>query len=298
MKEEQRNEIKVGLTVIAGLLVLLFGFSVFKNWSIGKEQFELRMHFPQSSGLQRGDQVSVNGVRCGEVADVRLENGGVLVTALIESDVVVHQDAVPVIQMLELMGGKKIDIRQTSDGIPVDAGLVLRGRVDPDIAGALGVLGQAEGNITSITAQADSLLRSLNAVAGDKALISSVKETVANLHAITGDLRGYISRNDDKLDRITGNLLRLTDRADTLMADLQPRIGTGIDKAETVLGNADSLVTDVRTLLAEIRDSRGLLHTALHDTTLVRRMDAMLVKLDSLSSIIINGEFRTSISLF
>jgi phospholipid/cholesterol/gamma-HCH transport system substrate-binding protein len=298
VKEEQRNEIKVGLTVIAGLLVLLFGFSVFKNWSIGKEQFELRMHFPQSSGLQRGDQVSVNGVRCGEVADVRLENGGVLVTALIESDVVVHQDAVPVIQMLELMGGKKIDIRQTSDGIPVDAGLVLRGRVDPDIAGALGVLGQAEGNITSITAQADSLLRSLNAVAGDKALISSVKETVANLHAITGDLRGYISRNDDKLDRITGNLLRLTDRADTLMADLQPRIGTGIDKAETVLGNADSLVTDVRTLLAEIRDSRGLLHTALHDTTLVRRMDAMLVKLDSLSSIIINGEFRTSISLF
>lgn len=298
MKEEQRNEIKVGLTVIAGLLVLLFGFSVFKNWSIGKDQYELRMHFPQSSGLQRGDQVSVNGVRCGEVADVRLENGGVLVTALIESDVVVHQDAVPVIQMLELMGGKKIDIRQSSSGAPADAGFVLRGRVDPDIAGALGVLGQAEGDITSITAQTDSLLRSLNAVVGDKALISSVKETVANLHAITGDLRGYVSRNDDKLDRITGNLLRLTDRADTLLADLQPRIGTGIDKAETVLGNTDSLVTDVRSLLAEIRDSRGLLHTALHDTTLVRRIDAMLVKLDSLSSIIINGEFRTRVSLF
>lgn len=298
MKEEQRNEIKVGLTVIAGLLVLLFGFSVFKNWSIGKDQYELRMHFPQSSGLQRGDQVSVNGVRCGEVADVRLENGGVLVTALIESDVVVHQDAVPVIQMLELMGGKKIDIRQSSSGAPADAGFVLRGRVDPDIAGALGVLGQAEGDITSITAQTDSLLRSLNAVVGDEALISSVKETVANLHAITGDLRGYVSRNDDKLDRITGNLLRLTDRADTLLADLQPRIGTGIDKAETVLGNADSLVTDVRSLLAEIRESRGLLHTALHDTTLVRRMDAMLVKLDSLSSIIINGEFRTRVSLF
>ena len=298
MKDHRKNEIKVGLTVVAGLLILLFGFSVFKNWTLGKAQYEIRMHFPTSSGLQTGDQVSVNGVRAGAVSTVTLEDAGVMVTAMIDQNFAVYREGLPVIQMIELMGGKKIDIRQLGEGVPADAGFIMQGKVEPDIAGALGALGDMQGNIQNIGIQADSLLRSINGVMGDKRFIASLKETVGNLHTLSGDLRRYVSRNEGNIERITINLAALTTRADTMLAELQPRVSSTLGKTDRLLGNADTLITGVRELITEIRASRGLLHTAVFDTNLVRRFDSMLGKLDSLSNIIINGEFTTNISLF
>ncbi|PLX31822.1 MAG: hypothetical protein C0600_04715 [Ignavibacteria bacterium] len=298
MKEQQRNEIKVGLTVVTGLIIILVGFSYFKDWSVGRSEYSIRMHFPTSAGLDVGDKVSVNGVRAGKVLSVDLRNGGVDVEAVISSDVEVKEHAIPVIQMLELMGGKKIDIVQGADGAPLPAGVVLEGRVDPDVAGALGLLGDMQGNVKDIGVQADSLLRSINAIVGDQQFISSLKETVNNLHAVSSELRGYMGRNGANIEKLTVNVVSLTGRMDTLLAELQPAVSGSLEKSDAVLSGADSLITEVRTLVREVRDSRGLLHTALHDTTLVHRLDRMLVKLDTLSSILIEGEFTTNIDLF
>lgn len=298
VKDEQKNEIKVGATVLIGLIVLLVGFATFKDWSVGADEYLLHMRFPSSAGLEVGDQVSVNGVRAGKVERVTLLDGGVDVMARIDADVVVKGDAQPVIQMLELMGGKKIEIHQGSEGPELRAGAVLRGSVDPDIAGALGLLGELQGNVRDIGTQADSLLRGINAVVGDKAFINSLKQTVANLHSVSADLRGYVSRNSSNLDVLTVNLVTLTERVDTMLAELQPAVRGSLGKTDRVLGNADSLITEVRGIVDEIRGSRGLLNAVLHDSSLVRRVDAMLVKIDTLSSIIINGEFETNVSLF
>lgn len=298
MKEQQKNEIKVGATVLIGLAVLLFGFATFKNWSVGAKEYELRLFFPASAGLEVGDQVTVNGVRAGKVESVLLQDGGVQVHARLAADIAVKRDARAVIQMLELMGGKKIEIRQGSEGPDLEAGTLLVGTVDPDIAGALGLLGEMQGNVRDIGVQADSLLRGINAVVGDRAFITALKQSVANLHAVSADLRGYVARNNHNLDALTVNAVALTERVDTLLAELQPAVRGSLRGADRVLGGADSLIGEVRGLVDEIRDSRGLLHTALHDTTFVRRLDAMLVKLDTLSSIIINGEFETNVSLF
>ncbi|MBN1448525.1 MAG: MCE family protein [Bacteroidetes bacterium] len=298
MKEQRRNEIKVGLTVVIGILILLIGFSVFKDWSIGRSEYVLRMHFPNSGGIAVGDQVSVNGVRSGKITSVALEDGGVRVDALIASDVVIRKDAAAVIQMLELMGGKKVEIRQGMDGEQIDAGTILYGSVDPDIAGALGMLGDMSGNVQDIGQQADSLLRNLNAVVGDEHFIRAMKETVTNLHEVSRELRSYMARNSDNINDLTVNLVSLTERVDTMLAELQPAVSGSLEISDRVLIGADSLITDVRGLLREIRDSRGLLHTAIHDTSLVTRMERMLLKLDTLTGIIIEGEFRTNIDLF
>jgi hypothetical protein len=200
--------------------------------------------------------------------------------------------------MLELMGGKKIDILQSTAGDLVDSGFIMQGRVDPDIAGALGAMGDMQGSIQSIGTQADTLLRNANSVLGDQQFIAALKEAVLNLQAVSGELRGYVSRNSGNLDRLTVNLTALSTRADTMLEQLQPRLLTTLDKTDRLLGSADTLAGDIRSLLADVRDSRGLLHTAVFDTTLAQRFDAMLLKLDSISSIIINKEFTTKISLF
>ncbi len=298
MKEQQKNEIKVGLTVVVGIAILFVGFSTFKDWSVGADEYVIVMRFPSSAGLSIGDQVSVNGVRTGKIESVELLDGGVEVHARMPRSVEIKRNALPVIQMLELMGGKKVEIRQGSEGPALPAGEVLHGRVDPDIAGALGMLGDMEGSVGDITAQADTLLRGINGIVGDEAFVASLKLTVANLHAVSEDLRSYLGRNNANIDALTENMVTLTGRVDTMLAELQPALGGSLKKTDRLLGSADSLIAEVRGVITEIQGSRGLFNTILHDTSFVRRMDTMLGKLDTLTAIIINGEFRTNIDLF
>ena len=298
MKDQQKNEIKVGLTVLVGVAILLYGFATFKGWSVGADEYLLHMTFPSSSGLEVGDQVTVNGVRAGKVESVTLLDGGVEVKARITAAIEIRRDARPVIQMLELMGGKKIEIRQGNAGPALPQGEMLAGTVDPDIAGALGLLGDMQGNVRDIGTQADSLLRGINAVVGDREFIDALKQSVTNLHAVSADLRSYVSRNSGNLDLLTRNMVTLSGRVDTMLAELRPLAGSSLKKTDKMLGNADSLVTELRVIAGEILDSRGLLHTVLHDTSFVDRLDAMLLKVDTLSRIIIDGEFEVEVSLF
>ena len=186
MKEERSNEIKVGITVIGGVVLVLLGFSIFKEWSLASGNPVLLMRFEHSAGLQVGDPVSINGVKAGKVLAVNLDGAGVLVQAEIQKQYVVTQGAVPTIQMLELMGGKKIEIRQGSGATPLDPSMELRGFVDPDIAGALTLLGSLQSKVDSLIFKGSALLDNANAIVGDAELVSAMKETVGHLRAISG----------------------------------------------------------------------------------------------------------------
>ncbi|MBL0175878.1 MAG: MCE family protein [Ignavibacteria bacterium] len=179
MNEKLRTEIRVGVTVIAGILVLLFGFSWFKEWTISGGFYTLKMRFENSSGLQPGDPVMVNGVRAGKVSLVKVDKNTVLVKAEIDEQYQLTEDAVPTIQMLELMAGKKVEIRQGASARMHDITTELRGGVDPDISGAFGALGALRAKVEQMAEKTNLLLDNTNGMLGDKEFTGAIKETVA-----------------------------------------------------------------------------------------------------------------------
>ena len=63
MKQQRKTEIKVGLTVLLGIIVFIWILSWAKNVSITSADVELKVKFEKSSGLEVGNIVSVNGVK-------------------------------------------------------------------------------------------------------------------------------------------------------------------------------------------------------------------------------------------
>lgn len=298
MKDHRRNEIKVGLTVLFGLLLLLFGVASFKNWTLGTSDYQLTIRFPTSASLQMGDEVSVNGVRAGRVESVMLDRNTVLVRARIQTEYPLRQDATARIQMLELMGGKKIELQQGTSEAPFDLNMVMNGSVDPDIAGALGMVGNFEGDVKRISGKTTELLDNVNNVVGDREFITSLKEAVENLRVISSEVRQLVSANRSNANTIADNVVKLTNRVDTLLTETRPFINSALRKSDHAITSADSLMSEVHSLVTEIRESKGLVSRLLHDQALSRRLDTMLTRVDSLTSIIINGEFVTRVKLW
>lgn len=298
MKEQQKFEIKVGLTVLMGLVILLAGFYSFRHWSIGTGTEPLQMRFPVSAGLQTGDIVTVNGVTSGRVESVELRAEGVRVLARMDDGVRVTTDARPVIQMLELMGGKKVEITQGTSSTYVGPGDVLTGRVDPDISGALGLFGGVQGDVRDIAHNANTFLRNANNLAGDTVFIRALKDAAVNLRNVSADTRQLLAANRDNIGMLLSRMSILAARVDTLLVELGPDSRAALGDTRRVLARADTLLAEVQDLASDLRSGRGLLHTAIHDTSLVARLDRTLQRVDTLTAILINGELHIRASLW
>ena len=110
MKNERKTEIKVGITVVFGLIILLWIFGWAKNFSLSSNSFIIKVKFDNVSGLEVGDQVTVNGMRKGFVQDMEVGPNNVLVELSIEKDIVLKEDATFAVSMLDLMGGKMVEV--------------------------------------------------------------------------------------------------------------------------------------------------------------------------------------------
>ncbi len=68
--EYDRSEIKVGLVLVVGIVLLIAFFAIINRWTAG-EEWRASARFAQVKGLKRGASVQYAGVRCGQVAELR-----------------------------------------------------------------------------------------------------------------------------------------------------------------------------------------------------------------------------------
>ena len=110
MKSNKNLELKVGLLSIAAIILLVVGITLVKGISVSISQNVIRLRFEQSAGIQESAPVTINGVKRGSVTKVENDNGSVLISANLSDISDIKEDAFAKITMLEITGGKKIEI--------------------------------------------------------------------------------------------------------------------------------------------------------------------------------------------
>ena len=87
MKDQRKTEIKVGVTVILGLLIFLWIYGWAKNFTINSQRKEVSVEFASVSRSCEGDPVTINGVKKGYVKKIVLINGRVTTLLNFDPDV-------------------------------------------------------------------------------------------------------------------------------------------------------------------------------------------------------------------
>ena len=104
MRKDKKAELKVGITVIAGIIILLWIMGWAKNFSFASNERSLSLKFENVSGLSIGDIVSIQGIKEGYVEDIYNENNSVIVEITIGKENDLREDAKFSIMMIDLMG--------------------------------------------------------------------------------------------------------------------------------------------------------------------------------------------------
>jgi len=104
-------ETGVGILLIAGLLCLGYlSVSLGDVNLFGTDQYPVKAHFANISGLKEGATVEIAGVTVGKVSKINLEDYEALVEILIDPEVKLQEDSIASIRTQGIIGDKYIKI--------------------------------------------------------------------------------------------------------------------------------------------------------------------------------------------
>ncbi len=286
MKDQSKTEIKVGIMVIAGTLLFLWVLGWAKNFSFSANDKYLDIKFPTVAGLELGDPVTVNGVRKGSVEDFKIESEDVIVSVKLDPDVDLRKDAEFAVSMLDLMGGKKINISPGNSPEKLDYNKVQQGQFNADIPGVMSMLGKMQEDLNGTIKDVRVTLTSLNNYLTDRQLNENIKSSLSNLKDLTHKLNLLIDRNQENLGKIAANTVELTQDAKELIHNNKESIQGSISGLNIVIQKSDSLLSRLNNLADETTARKNNLGKFLYDENLYNDLAGTLKEVKELTKIL------------
>lgn len=278
----ERNPVSVGA---AGLVVIaLLVLAAFKAGDLpligGGDTY--RAEFSEAGGLKVNDEVRVAGVRVGQVEDITLDAGHVLVTFKVDGDTELGADTGASIRVKTLLGAMYLALEPAGAGeLSGDDPIPLARTVAPyDVVDAFSGLAKTEQRIDT-----DQLATSLDTMS---ALLQDTPDEVRGSLTGLSRLSRNLSARDDQLETLLANAADLTrvladrnDELETLFKDGDVLLQALYNRREAI---HDLLVatSDLSTQLTGlVEDSREDLRPALaHLHRVVRLLDKRQQDLD------------------
>lgn len=288
MRNERKTEIRVGLTVLVGILVFIWILGWAKNFSIRSNEHVIKVRFANVSGLEIGDQVTVNGMRKGYVKEMIVEPNNVLVELSVENDVQLKEDASFAISMLDLMGGKKVEVFPGTSSRVYDNSKISEGKFYADIPSVMSLFGSVQDDLVTVLRDVKISLHSMNNYLTDDKLNADVKKSLSNLSLLTEKLNAMISENRNDVRSLTQNAVELTETSNKILLTNKDNIDQLFIDLKSVFQKSDTLLTSLNSLTTETMNQQNNVGKLLYDENLIKDLKQTLKQVNELTSILID----------
>lgn len=294
MSTNKSNNIKLGIFVIAGLVVVVLGlYLIGKDTNMFSNNYTLRVRFPNVQGLTEGNNIRYSGIQVGTVKKVTILTDTLIeVTMLIDEKMkpFIHRDDEVSLGTDGIMGNKLLNITPSKKTSPLAQENDLL--VSHTIIGTeemLEVLGKTNSNLAEISEELKSTIKRINN--------SSALWQLLNDPTIPANLRnsfGHIAHATENAEKtITGLHSIINDveagkgpvglmlRDTAFAASLRDAV-TGVKTLEI---KAQDLVTQAGNLAAginnDINNGKGPANAIFKDSILVQKLYIILDNLEA-----------------
>lgn len=293
MDVSRKTEIRVGLVSIGAIVLLIAGIMLGKGLSLSTNLHQLRFRLPTSGGVEPGSPIVVHGVKRGQVTKVSNHKGAVIVIGEVDDITDLHADASGRVVILEITGGKKIELDPGIQDAPLDPTVDIPAVAASDIGSLVTSLGDMSVNAVVLVKRLDTLSAALADLARDGSFINNVKTLASDGAILVTDARAWMQTNKGDLTAtvkdlrsISATLKRTLDRNEPKISELVDHLDrtlTSFDKtlvkADRAFVSVDSVVAEINEVISEVRSNKSLLNRIIYDEHLATDMDSALVSL-------------------
>jgi ABC-type transporter Mla subunit MlaD len=277
-------EFKVGLTVIVGLLILLFGILWGKNYRLVASQSRVSFLFQNSGGLRVSDPVTVNGVKKGQVATIELHSGMVRVEVMLDPDVQLFSDVRAYITAVEMMGGKKVEISPGTSGKVLNWATrrePLPGAQTAGFSEMLLEMSKVAARSNQLMQRLDSTITLASAFLDEATFRRPLITVLQDLQASTAAMRQFVQDNQRDMQQTVANV----EATSTQLRGVVERRTPQVDSALVIFGSTvrklDAFATTLDEISLRLQQRQGNLSKLIYDDETYTRLNAAIAKVDS-----------------
>jgi phospholipid/cholesterol/gamma-HCH transport system substrate-binding protein len=279
------NEVIVGAAIILAIAIGMYGYVFLREIPVRQRGFNITIIFENVTGLEKGDGVTVSGLKVGHIEQMQLERGHVAVRVWMDGKVPFPRDSRAAIRSIGMIGEKYIDLQPGTAKENLQEGDTIVGTYINDLA-------DAGGSLSDLMSQATSLLTKLN-TALDTAMHRNAPQALAisldNIQRLTHRLDQSFEKNARHLDRTMANLDSMSSSVGTFWRRREATIDStaqnfsaGAARLPKVVAQLDSVLTVTRKLLAEVENQQGTIGKFLHDDEMYRKANQTVDDLQAL----------------
>jgi len=286
MNKEKKTEIKVGITVLCAIIVFALIYGWAKNFSLSPENNLLRVKFNTVAGLEIGDLVTVNGVRKGLVNSISSKENFALTEIQFNEDVLLKEDATFSIMMLDLMGGKKIEIKPGDSNILLDFNKIQNGKFAGDISTAMATLSSVEGDLIEVINELKLSLKSANELFGSDNFSENISSALSEIKSLSENMNKLIEENRAIVKNTFENLNQISVSTNEFLENNNEKFTSILTKFDSTLTASNHLIKKFNSFSDEITNSENNLGKVLYDEELLSNLQESFKKIKELTKII------------
>ena len=286
MKNPRATEIKVGITVLMGLLVFIWVLGWAKSFNLTSSDNLVKVRFIKVSGLEMGNNVTVNGVRKGHVNDFFIQGSSVIVTLSISNDVILKKDAEFALESTDLMGGRKIEVNPGNSDENLNLTEIHQGNYITDIAGMMSLFSDIQDKISIIANESVKTLRGINSLLEDKTFIEGLRTSITNLNIVTAKLDRVLTENQQNIKEISENTKEITSDTKILIKENKDKVELTLANLNAVMLKSDSLMTSLNYLTQETITGGNNLGKILYNDSLYNNLIQAMESINELTKIL------------
>ncbi len=274
-----RNEVKIALVAIVGIVLLFFGLQYLKGKSLFSTDDYYYVQFKDVTGMTPASPIYANGYKVGVVNSIEYDyNKPENVIAVINVDsrlslskgtkAEISSDLLGNVQLVLNFGPNPLD--RLSPGDTIQGGMQV---------GMKDKLSTMVPQIEQMLPKLDSILSSVNALLADPALahaLHNVDHITTHLDATTQELAQLSASLNNQMPQ-------MLDKADHVLANTEgiTRKINDIDFNAT-MSKVDRTLANVEQMTAALNSQEGTLGLLMHDPELYRNLNATMMNADQL----------------
>ncbi len=282
MKFKYSKEFAIGLSVIAALVVTYFGIEYLKGNNVFKPANYYYATYNNVAGLQQSAPVTVNGYKVGLVTEIayQYDNPGHIRAELSLDKELKLPKGTKAMLVTDMLGTASISLQMGNNTDFIEIGSEIAG----DNAKGLmsNVTNDILPSVSQIIPKIDSLVTSLNALASNPTLTSSLthlNKTLANIEASSAQLTKVMA----KMPYIANDATTVMSNVKTITNDLS-MVSSQMKTMplQTTMDNIEKTSESLRQLMNNLNNQNSSLGLLLNDAELYNNLNNASASLDSL----------------
>jgi phospholipid/cholesterol/gamma-HCH transport system substrate-binding protein len=188
--------------------------------------------------------------------------------------------------MVDLMGGKKIEITPGKSSTQLDFSKVQNGKFLGDIATTMAVLGSVQNDLVEVIYQIKDALTSFNKIMNDSEFTDELRESVAKLNQLISKTDKIISENGDSFSELLENSNALVVNSNQFILDNKDEIKLSLASINGLVKSTNTLIAKINNFVVEVENKENNLGKIMYDEEIIENLSSSLKELKKLSKTI------------